>query len=231
MKKAKIQEDLIHLYLRLNGFFVTGHIVHSNVPGQNLTEIDALAVRHRYSEDREREIRPHALLDLTADYTDLAICEVKSRKELIQFNPALTADERALGRILRWSGLFLDGEIPGLVGSLVKELAQRPLPADKPPCAYGPRDVRIRCLFFSPERHHQRGNQAWFVTGPDLFSYVHSCLAPPRPRSGCSTSYDIGLWGDREPIVRYFKERGQEGPGNVQDLYSYLAKRNPENSD
>jgi len=225
MKEARIQEDLVHLYLRLNGFFVTGHIVHSNVQGRNLTEIDALAVRHRYNEDREREVKPHELLDLADNYTDLAICEVKSRGEMIRFNPALTADERTLTRILRWSGLFLDGEIPDLVESLAKEMAQRPLPAKRPPCVYGPRDVRIRCLFFSPERHHRHSNQAWFVTGPELFGYVHECLAPSQPRSECSTSYDIGLWGDTELIVRYFKDRVQVGPGNAQDLYRYLAKR------
>jgi hypothetical protein len=36
---------------------------------------------------------------------------------------------------------------------------------------------------------------------------LHRCLSPSEMRSSCSTSYDFGLWGDREPIVRYFKER------------------------
>jgi hypothetical protein len=41
-------------------------------------------------------------------------------------------------------------------------------------------------------------------------------------RSECSASYDFGLWGDREPIVRYFKDRRGQDAGNMDQLYDVL---------
>jgi hypothetical protein len=49
MKKSEVQEHLSTLYLRLNGFFVSGFIVHAQ-PGaeqSNKTQLDALAIRFR----------------------------------------------------------------------------------------------------------------------------------------------------------------------------------------
>ena len=73
--KSKIQEAMVLLYLRLNGFFVTGFIAQSAVQHRTLAEIDALAVRMPHSAEPEREIGPHELLDLSSEYTDLVICE------------------------------------------------------------------------------------------------------------------------------------------------------------
>lgn len=43
MDKSDIQETLVLLYLRLNGYFGTGFIVHA--PQRNKTEMDVLAIR------------------------------------------------------------------------------------------------------------------------------------------------------------------------------------------
>ena len=74
------------LYLRLNGFFVTGFIVHSPLHGQNRVELDALALRLPYNCEPERQIGPDPVLELSEKYTDLAICEVKSKGQQLQFN-------------------------------------------------------------------------------------------------------------------------------------------------
>jgi hypothetical protein len=221
-RRSRIQEDLVLLYLRLNGFFVSGFVPHSPEIGCTLTEVDALAVRMRYCAEPEREIGPDELLDLSDRFTELAICEVKSWGKQIQFNAALTDDGRALTKILRWSGLFVEQEIPELVSQLQQQLAQRPLAVDAPPSIIGPRDARIRCMFFSPERNKRRSNQAWFVSGDDVLEYIYRCLCPDHPRSACSVSYDIGVWGEREPMVRYFKQRATLGPGSLDDLYKAL---------
>ncbi len=221
--KSKAQEDLALLYLRLNGFFVTGFIAHSPVQGDNLTEVDALAIRMPYSAEPEREVGPHTLLDFSSDRTDLVICEIKSRGEQLRFNEALTSNPRAAGSVLRWSGLFLEGELPELVRRLQLALAPRPLPSLGPPCIIGPRGTRVRCLLVSPERDERYPNQPWFITGPDVFAYVHRCLSPSQPRSECSIFYDFGLWGDREPIVRYFKDRRGQDPGDMGQLYGVLG--------
>jgi hypothetical protein len=218
--RSRTQEELALLYLRLNGFFVTGFIAHSAVQGQALTEIDALAVRMPHSAEPEREVGPHELLGLSSEYTDLVICEAKSRGEQLCFNQALTAEPLAAAKVLRWSGLFLEKEIPALAANLTSVLAPRPLPSDVPPTIIGPRGVRIRSLLFSLEQNLRRPNQPWFITGSEVFDYVHRCLSPSGSRSSCSTSYDFGLWGDREPIVRYFKER--QSAGDMKQLYEAL---------
>ena len=102
--QSKLQEDLVSLYLRLNGFFVSGFIVHSPVHGKNRTELDALALRLPFSSEPEREIGPDLLLDLSTKYTDLALCEVKSKGQALQFNSALTGQPNVAATVLRWSG-------------------------------------------------------------------------------------------------------------------------------
>jgi hypothetical protein len=219
---AKIQEDLMALYLRLNGFFVTGFIAHSPIQNRALTEIDALALRMPHNAEPEQGIGPHKLLDLSSECTDLVICEAKSRGEQLCFNRALTAGPQAAAKVLRWSGLFIETEIPALAMSLTRFLASRPLPSNAPPTIIGPRGARVRCLLFSLERAYRRPNQPWFITATEVFDYVHRCLSPSESRPCCSTSYDFGLWREREPIVRYFKERRGQPPGDMNQLYKAL---------
>lgn len=120
---SKVQEQLVSLYLRLNGFFVTGFVVHSSIHGSNQTEVDALALRLPFNSEPERQIGPSSLLDLTANLTDLMICEVKSRGQKLQFNSALRNQPAAAGSVLRWSGLFEEAEIPDLATSLCAALS------------------------------------------------------------------------------------------------------------
>lgn len=222
--KSQLQEHLVSLYLRLNGFFVTGFIVHSPQHGQNRAELDALALRAPYSCEPERQIGPDSTLDLSEKYTDLAICEVKSKGQPLQFNQSLVRQSAATATILRWAGLFRESEVTPLTDVLAKALAPRNPAAPEAPTVVGPRDVRIRGLLFSPERESRRANQPWFVSGPQLFCYVWRCLCPESPRQSCATTYDFQLWGGHEPIVRYFKSRGRKGPGDIQALYAYTEK-------
>src|SRR5947208_601368 len=78
--RSRLQESLLHLYLRLNGFFVTGFIVHSPVRGNLRTEIDALAIRMGYHAEPERLIVPSSyFLGPAEGKIDLLICEVKGQ--------------------------------------------------------------------------------------------------------------------------------------------------------
>src|SRR5690242_15756272 len=95
-RHSMLQEQLVDLYLRLSGFFTTGHIVHSSRHGNNLTEVDILALRMPFNADVEREVGTHDLLDLEGNKTDLLICEVKSRGQKVRFNDALTGKIEAL---------------------------------------------------------------------------------------------------------------------------------------
>ena len=221
---SKLQEDLVTLYLRLNGFFVSTFIVHSPVYGKNYTELDALAVRLPFSSEPERAIGPHALLDLSTKHTDLALCEVKSNGQPLRFNAALVGRLSAVKTVLRWSGLFEESEIEPLSSAFATALLPQKPPSQSPPTVLGPRGVRIRALLFSPERNvRQPKNEPWYITGPEAMRYAWQCLCPQAPRASCATTYDLHVWGSYEPIVRYFKSRDAEkGPGEMKDLYAFV---------
>ena len=105
MYKAEIQEGLVALYMRLNGYFTTGFIVHSPVSGRTKTELDLLGVRFPRNCEPERGIGVAAELNAVGDLIDIVIGEVKSRGQPLQFNAALRKSG-ALSSVLRWVGLF-----------------------------------------------------------------------------------------------------------------------------
>jgi hypothetical protein len=219
-EQTKVQEDLVSLYMRLNGFFVSGFIVHSPEHGNNFTELDALAIRMPYSYEPEREIDPDPLLDLSTRYTDLVLCEVKSGRMPIRFNNALTDNPSAIETILRWAGLWKKSELNEIADNLRQAMLH---PKNNTPATVkGPRNTRVRALLFGPDRRTRHHNQSWFITGPELMTYIWRCLVPSVPRIACATTYDPQPWGPQEHFVRYFKSRQNEGPGDMQALYAYM---------
>lgn len=228
--ESQIQEQLVSLYLRLNGFFVTSFIVHSPTHGRFATEVDALALRMPLHAEPERMIATDPLLDLSDQYTELCLCEVKSKNQALQFNKAQYKNQDAIATILRWAELFRSEEVADLAKLLAVAMAPKSQTYRSPPTVIGPRYVRIRGLSFSPERNEsRRENQPWFVSGPDVFQYIRSCLCPPVPRPSCATRYDVHAWGEHEQVVRYFKSRQADEPLSMQSLYAYMhsSDRNP----
>lgn len=221
-QKSKAQEDLVNLYLRLNGYFVSKFIVHSPIRGKNKTEMDAVAIRHRFSREPERVIGPDPYLITSAEWTDIVLCEVKSKGQKIRYNEALVADPGAIATVLRWCGAFEEEEVARVSDELARILSANTSIADGPPTVEGPRTTRVRALLFSPERDSKRHNQPWFITGPQLMEYVGACLAPTVTRPSCSTNYDFQAWGEHEPIVRYFKGLNGNPPGDIRTLYRHL---------
>ncbi len=220
MTQAQVEEALVTLYLRLNGYFTSGFIVHSEL--QIRTQVDVMAVRFPFSREPERGVGPAHELDPSDEFTDILIGEVKGRGPQLQFNEALRKPE-AVARMLRWIGLFEDEEIPELVGRVLGALDPSP-GAETPPTVLGPRNTRIRALLFCPECSKRRKNQAFFLPGPPLFDYIWRCFRPPEPRESCSVRYDFGAWGlGLEAIVRYFKDESRVEPGTFEELRELMT--------
>ena len=81
LSEKNIQEALVSLYLRLNGYFTSGFIVHddSDDPRESVvTDIDILAVKFPHNREPEREIQPSRYLSISDQKTDFIIGEVKS---------------------------------------------------------------------------------------------------------------------------------------------------------
>ncbi len=213
MNTTQLQEQLPALYLRLNGYFVSGFIVHA-IPGgeqTNLTQVDALAVRFPHNAEPERGVLPSEYLQTSGDVTDILICEVKGGEEPLQFNRALRTNPAALRSVLRWVGAFTDTEIDTLVGPL-KELLS-PRETDHPDAfktlACGG-TYQLRGVLFALDRLAPRRNQPRYIDGEELIGHLWKCLREQAPRPECATRYDLGLWGPHEEIVRFFKEAPHE---------------------
>lgn len=97
-------EVLPMLYLRLNGFFATGLILHSAKRGLDRGDVDCLAVRHPYHDQSERGVETDPFLAV-GPQTEILICEVKSSPESLSFNKPLRTDPSVSRDALRWAGL------------------------------------------------------------------------------------------------------------------------------
>jgi hypothetical protein len=209
--KAEVQEALVTLYLRLNGYFTSGFIVHSPIPGLNRAEVDTLAVRFPWNAEPERGVGVADELRPSTTLVDVVLGEVKSRGQQLRFNESLRRSPEAIASVLRWVGAFSELQVAEVGQALRQALDAQPTALPDPPSVEGPGGVRVRCLLFSPERDSRRNNQPWFLPGPPLLAHIWRCLRPPTPRPTCSTTYDFGLWGqDLEPLVRCFKEASQQ---------------------
>lgn len=218
-QKPQVQETLVHLYLRLNGYFVTGFIVHSEIQGANKSQLDGVAVRHRWSREPEREVTPSPFI--FRHCTDLLLCEVKSG-ENARFNSSLVDDLAAVECVLRWTGLLTERE--------VVTTAKRLQPLLKPNacrrrCAAGVKIRRgnlcVRALRCVPEMADSTKSDLWVLAGDEIISYLTKCLHTPRQNGLCSQQYDYGAWGPLfEPIVRCFKN--ETPPTTIGEIYDML---------
>ena len=222
-ESSDIQEALLFLYLRLNGYFVSSFIVHSPEKGKNITQIDALAVRHPFNREPSRVVRASDFLD--PKRTDLLVCEVKGRGQPLQFNESFRESDTAIRNVLEWAGLFNQEEATSIASEL-KSLLRPSTPAkDAARGVQGPRETTVRPLLCSPERQSCRSNQPWFLCEQEMFSYIAKCLNPAATRETCSTRYDLNLWGPSlSPIVRYFKGLPPGDQGSLQGLYISLGE-------
>jgi hypothetical protein len=223
MTKADVQEALVTLYLRLNGYFTTGFIVQSSTPGRVTTELDILAVRLPHNAEPDRVIGCAPELDTWDSGIDFIIGEVKSRDQPLQFNSAVR-NPQAVSTILQWWGYLTAEEVATKTQDVLSIL--QPLPgAVAAPTVLCPRGARVRSILFSPEtRSIRRPQQAWFISGPPMFKHIFACLHPSELRATCATDYGAGQWGiGLERFVSYFKDAARTVPSDFGELVAYLG--------
>ncbi len=123
LNKKQLHEGLVSLYLRLNGYFTAGFIVHSPIRNKNLTEIDFLAVRFPHSIEPERKVETAKELEAPNDRIDFLVCEVKGgKKKSPRFNRRLLRDPFALASAFRRAGLFPTQDVPKIVEKLIQKI-------------------------------------------------------------------------------------------------------------
>lgn len=224
--EKNIQEALVGLYLRLNGYFTSGFIVHddSDDPRESVvTDIDILAVRFPYNREPEREILTSKNLSVSNQKIDFIIGEVKSGEQKIQFNRNLRLREN-LTRVIGWMGRFDPDQTKEIVSKLIPLMTPKevnsPDSFTEIETLY---DARVRPIIFHLGYASPTKNQPHFIGFEEIMSFIWQCLRPEEQRSECQTIYDFGLWGSLyEPIVRYFKDKQRQEHGAPEELLSYV---------
>lgn len=222
MRKSDVHEILAQLYLRLNGYFTTGLILHSPEWGQARTEIDCLAIRHPYHCQSERGVETSDFLCAHDGETDLLLCEVKSEPEGLKFNRPVRTDLEALRAALRWAGIFTEEQV-GSVADRLQPLLQdnAPLDAVRTGVVEGP--CRVRPLLCCPPCSEAAPDK-WCLLGAEIFRFADQCFNPPERRDSCSTRYNFQQWGyPFTPVVTYLKNYRMEGAVNLEGLYQHLG--------
>ena len=221
MRKSDVHEVLATLYLRLNGYFTTGLILHSNEWGQARTEIDCLAIRHPHHLQPERCVETAEFLRTRQAEIDLILCEVKSSPDDLRFNDPIRTDVEAICAALRWSGLLEEEQVRS-VAERLQPLLQGGVPAEVSRRGIVEGACRVRPLLCCPPCHESDPNR-WCLTGSEIFRFVRQCFNPPTPRDSCSTRYNFQQWGyPFTPIVRVFKNEQGARPVALEDLYKCL---------
>jgi hypothetical protein len=217
-----VPEALTTLYLRLNGCFTTGLVLHSDKWGQDRGDVDCLAVWHPDHDQSERKVGPDSFLAL-GKQTELLICEVKSSIQALAFNQRLREDPAALNAVLRWSGL-IQLELVEEVVERMLPLLQDGTPKDDAEAGITVGGVRIRALLCCPRCSTEQPVERWCIRGDQMMRYINECLNPQVQRPDSSTAYTLTLWGGMmEPLVSYFKSLPQSEPPRFSDLHAKVA--------
>jgi hypothetical protein len=218
------QELIVGLYMRLNGYFYSGFIVHA--PSSTAGEIDLLAIR--FPHYHELDFKPCQALNVSGQYIDIAICEIKGGKRFRVFNPPL-GKPKTIENILQRVGLFDDSvivaEMAENVAAMVKGYASRH--NDQPDeLAYEDLGVRVRAIMFRPDRSERVPNQPFYICGNDLTTHLVDRLRETpdgeitNGREPCDRNYYLNQWGIYEPLVRSVKK--SHGLLEISELYRVL---------
>lgn len=222
MLHSEMLEKLVAFYLRLNGYFTTGLILHSTKKGRNSAQIDLLAVRHPFHDQSYRGVPCSDFLDLREGTVDFLICEVKSSDQ--GFNQSIQKND-VLKDALAWAGLVPPDSLNGIVDRVVPLLADG---VDAEVAAKGVFEgqIRIRGLICCPQTPADKTNR-WCLYQEEIIEFCVKCLNYKDTPSSCSRKYGFNAWGSTFcDFAEFFKKwRGQNLP-TASDLWAFLeAKR------
>jgi hypothetical protein len=225
MKRSALQEKLVALYLRLNGYFTTGLILHSPNDNEVEGEIDIIGVRFRGHSQPDRVIDCSELLEIPKDSEiDIIVGEVKGSKKALQFNESLRLYPDRLQKLFKWIGIINAEDMKNIIDEFIEIVTPREIQSSKSFPAIPKNNFTIRPILFAPDRPQPRDNQAKYIQGDELINYCWKCFRPEYRRQTCETDYKaVNNWGEQfERLVGYFKDKDKKEPGDVTELYQHF---------
>ena len=221
MKQGDVDEALAVLYLRLNGYFTSGLIIHSPQHGQATTDVDCVAIRMPNHKQTERVVGDAPFLAIKPGLIDLIICEVKSDASNVAFNNPLKTNRQAVEALLEWCGVHSDGGIAS-VAERVLPLFADDAKIEQVVSGIVDEGVRVRGLLCCPTS--APGNcTRWLLDGVEILRYAEECFNPAEPRETCSVRYNFQQWSyPLSRIVTWLKDKKRQTPTTVDELYKHL---------
>jgi len=225
MDRSDFLENLANLYLRINGYFTSGFIVHA--PEGNLTEIDLIAVRFPNHTEPEVEGSPCPYLHVSNTKIDFVIAEVKGGQRRSKFNAAFRNRMDSITKVLRRIGIISEAEIESLVPQIknlldpgnLRRINDFPVIA-MPGCA-----AQLRFILFSPDQRRTNRSRYTSIYGDDMVGFIWKRLHPAQAPSQCSVTYPKQLWGHQfNDVVAYFKDWTRTESGSIDDIYKYVSQ-------
>jgi len=235
----RLAEELVLLYLRLNGYLMLGgYLLHRSVEQREglRTEIDALAVRFPNQREPlhdgphpEQPNDPLLVLPRECGLIDFVVAEVKTGKKRPRFNDALFRyDEESrqnLLDVLSMLGCFAEeSELREAVECLLAELQSVP---PNQPIAYMLKDGRTKIrflLFWDPSGRKQ--DNRFFISLSHVLEFVEMRT---RPGTSCAAySRWHAKWrGLARHILEAMDEVRSKGKvhGNLKHLEEHLLHR------
>lgn len=221
MKQSDVDEALAVLYLRLNGYFTTGLVIHSAEHGQATTEVDCVAVRMPNHQQADRVVGDAPFLMTKPGLIDLVVCEVKSDATNVKFNNPLKTNQQAIEALLQWAGVH-SSEIFTSVAERFQPLLADDAIFDQVVSGIECEGVRVRGLLCCPTSASD-SDARWLLNGAEILRYAEECFNPSERRDTCSVRYNFQQWSyPLSRVVTWIKDKNRQTPTTVDELYKHL---------
>lgn len=220
MKRSALQEKLVALYLRLNGYLTTGLIIHSPNDTEIEGEIDIIGVRFCGHSQPDRIINCSDALEIPTDSEiDIIVGEVKGKKETLQFNESLRLYPDRLEKLFKWIGIINEINRKSIIDEFVCKVTPKEIQSSESFPVIKINKITLRPILFAPDRPQSRSNQIKYIHGSELIDYCWKCFRPENRRETCETEYKaVNNWGEQfERLVGFFKDKNE--PGDMTLLY------------
>ncbi|MDP8252149.1 hypothetical protein [Pseudochrobactrum saccharolyticum] len=194
-------ERLFGLYFRLNGYFLTKYIVHSPDKGSLGTDIDWIALKNPYHDQKTTGNNGCDFLNLDAEVTDVIICEVKSG--FADFNKALKSLD-VLKDVLSWVGVVKPCHIDDVCRDL-EQLVDVTVNKEKAKSGIDYNSCKIRFLMAVGRDCDHDEEKVWRLNSSIAIKYIYSSLNKHNKPETCSRDYTTTVWDEYKDIVDWFK--------------------------
>lgn len=207
----KHYEFLTKLYLRLKGYVVTNLIIHSDVQGNSMSEIDILGIRMPFHFQEDRQVNVIDDLECFPDRIEILIADVKNTKNLsqVKFNKGLRNEEESIKKLVGWLGCYeiLSDEI------LKKFSLHLNLHANNQLNDFSQfnDDLKVglfnfKFTFFCPSLDIWNGKGFKYINGTQMIDFIWECLNEKEIIETCSRRYNFEGWNEFTDYIKFFKE-------------------------